>query len=560
VSKVLPKVIHNRSRVTPSHKRDSSGHFLISSDRVSTQAQIVHREPLPRIQRIRRTERALSKPLAKITEQQAIEIVRGSFIVGPKKAGQRRSEEELPIIALIKADVSQRRTTVTPIDRPFALLKEQPRIFLVSSAWQRLVLSKIKPTQSENEISVRAELLKPFIKVLSVESLKTKVSLKPLPSELVATQSEKSVGGGVGTAEAIDFFDLFLEMENGGSPRAALGAEEPAILILATEEGEEYGQAAQLICQEILKEKGRLDEVGAPVISKQEIEEELTPERLSSKTWLIKNVTSKTPKLVRLGKSLLQSGSPAYLIFEVEQDKAKDFYKELEEELRPYRNIYLLKLRALSLEKKELLISLWWGLGTQLDLFGYLTSQEKAPSFDNLFLWAKEKHSEFINNIGKLKKGLYEEVTKPDPSGEESPLHYRMKMFVVYHYAESEGLYSRQQIERRIKTEDADVIPGIRPDIYLEDKGVAVEVETLYESGFIALNRIRRDKLPKYERANKPVHFILPALMFLQHLQDMKNVRALHPEVDFDFYTIDLSQNRLLAIGDIEDVLGISEH
>ena len=286
----------------------------------------------------------------------------------------------------------------------------------------------------------------------------------------------------------------------------------------------------------------------------------MIPERLSNKAWLIQGVESKTDKLVRLCRSLLQSGSPGYLIFEVGQNEAKDFYNELEEEFRPRQNLYLLKLKDLGLKEKELIISLSWGLGEQIDLVGsYLFSQDKALSFDNLYcfdnlyFWARERYFWRIKEIGSRNNKLYEEVTKPDLK--ESKLHYRIKMFLVYYYATNKGLVSKEQIERKIKTEEEGTVPEICPDVYIEDEKVAIEVETLYESGFLPLKRIRFEKLPKYREANQPVRFVLPGLMFLRHLEVMKDLKKRYPDVDFDFYTTALYEDRLLTIQDVETIL-----
>lgn len=128
-------------------------------------------------------------------------------------------------------------------------------------------------------------------------------------------------------------------------------------------------------------------------------------------------------------------------------------------------------------------------------------------------------------------------------------------MFLVYYYATNKGLVSKEQIERKIKTEEEGTVPEICPDVYIEDEKVAIEVETLYESGFLPLKRIRFEKLPKYREANQPVRFVLPGLMFLRHLEVMKDLKKRYPDVDFDFYTTALYEDRLLTIQDVETIL-----
>jgi len=550
--KVLLKIVPLYYQVIRKRKeRSFKPPTTLKTQKILSQAQFPLWKAIHRIEGIKKIELSSPTSIAKLKEQGPIQIRKRSSIINKPQTIVKKKVEESSRI-LIKTSVSP----YIPIKKSSSFFKSQLYKPVKLYSEKKLTLIKIKGKKVKEQVPLNTLLPRPFIKGTLVESIKQKISPRPLPSKFTIIESGGEAGSTV-TGLKVDFFDLFLRIEGEDSSRVALEPDGPAILVLATKEGEEYGQAVQLICQEILRERGKLDEVGAPVISEREIEETLIPERLSNKAWLIQGIKSKTEKekLVRLCRSLLQSKSPGYLIFEVPQKGAKDFYKKLEERFRPRSNLYLLKLRDLSLEEKELIISLTWGLGEQLNLFEYFTSQGKVPSFDDLFLWAERKYSNRIKKIRESNNRLYEEVTKPDPETEESELHYKIKMFLVYYYATNKGLTSKEQIEEKIKTEDMNVIPEIRPDIYLEDEKVAIEIETLYESGFLALKRIRLEKLPKYQKANQPVRFVLPGLMFLRHLELMKDLKRYRPDMDFDFYTTALYEDRLLTIQDVETIL-----
>ncbi len=125
----------------------------------------------------------------------------------------------------------------------------------------------------------------------------------------------------------------------------------------------------------------------------------------------------------------------------------------------------------------------------------------------------------FYNKLEKLSSSEYaisvRESAEDEEGGKESNLHYFMKIFLV------KCLREKFEIEGEIETETE--MEGIIPDIFIPDKDLAIEVETLYGTGIAILRKLGR-AIEKYVGKGYKLWVVMPNLQLLLFLKDVKEV------------------------------------
>jgi|GEM_PF-3701297 len=485
----------------------------------------------------------------------------------------------IPKLKLIKpAPVLKLNKRLLKLEQP---LRIQPREYKhLPKIEPQTAGSKLKPKILPKVYIQQHELTEPsrLRKVTSVKTAVSRVEFTPLPKvggrsmpspsllknrrllslkrlrepeeELQPITEEIAQGGGTGAGVTVDFFDLFLDCVRGeGGAKGAFESAGPTILILTRTENDDFARAIQNICRETYRQRANLGKPDTPVIGKGDWRklEQLDPKH-SVSLIEIDNPNALPSNFL---EEFARADKPGFLIFYVDQAKSEEFYDSIWSQLYPQRiRLYLLSLKKLSLETKKRIASLTWGLGEGIDWISDIVDFGVMPtSFDHFFLSGETNFWRHLERLKNMKGGLYRLATKPS-EGEESELHYGLKLFLVHYWAEKKGLKSLEKIEREIRTEHN--LHGGRVDLYLPAEDLAIEVETLYGQGFLPLSAIDQ-KVRTYVLKNRQqLHFVLHNLTGLYYLSGLKGIKKNLPDASLDFFTVDVKGERLLSLNEIE--------
>jgi len=145
-----------------------------------------------------------------------------------------------------------------------------------------------------------------------------------------------------------------------------------------------------------------------------------------------------------------------------------------------------------------------------------------------------------LNRIVEILKskisGKYCPVPGKELGQEESWMHYALKWLVLQHLV-SRGLAKAEEIE----FEKDDLNEKIIPDVYVENRKLAVEIETFYGVGdpWAELN----EKLRRYEKLNYKLWIVVPntqAFLFAREILKLrKDYRE--EELEVEVFTLDLT-------------------
>lgn len=407
-----------------------------------------------------------------------------------------------------------------------------------------------------DEVKPLIEPSKNAIKKLPDVETKIKEEVKPTPP-----------GTGVSVRVLPDFYELFLECIEGGEVEGAFSSGKPVILVLS-DSGDKFGETTRIICQEIYKERPG-GEPGFEVASTEEGKRQI---EMFKESRLIFIDDSEGGYYARSGNkeawekicdrisgfaSVQETG---FFIFNIREDEATKFYYRLKDKFPSILAVYLLKMRSLSLELKERIASLTWGLVEITSVKDIIKEKGKPrlQTFDDFLCRGKKRFEDSLENmLWKEKDSRYLWVTKENP-GRESNLHLQLKAFIVRYYVKEQRLEEKGQEEIQIRDEIKREIPtehklnintNITADVYSRRDSLAIEAETLYEGG---LGRLKRT-LTKYEGENFSLRIILSNLTFLRHFKELKALKRKHyRNLDLDFWTPNLREGSPISLSEVE--------
>lgn len=233
--------------------------------------------------------------------------------------------------------------------------------------------------------------------------------------------------------------------------------------------------------------------------------------------------------------------------------------------------IIKLQLRRLSKSSKRSIASLCWGM---VDLSEKNVGVLPDLLFDDVFHGAE---IEFNKELEKIEN--YFQLIAKTSEGEESPLHFRVKLFLVKILAHEKGLLPNKlgglkeedanKIKEEISTEKE--LPGkdnipIIPDVWVKNDSTVYEVETLFgiksvKESKTPQKRFQEDVIEKYNNTSlKNLNIVMDNFGFLIHLKDIESVRNFYKDRDKDcppnspkveFYTLDLQNNKIIPFGEV---------
>lgn len=256
----------------------------------------------------------------------------------------------------------------------------------------------------------------------------------------------------------------------------------------------------------------------------------------------------------------------SYVIFHVKPEKAELLYKKLWSFRSAFHDkiFWIAPKPELSLDTIRRLAKIMWGF---LDI-------PPLDSWDKLFGTGKTTYYETLERIGEL---VTHKLEKPYPIprthrlGSESREHLLIKEFLakclvdgpseqlLISKALREDRYKYIEFEKEWREENQLVVVS---DAYIENDGVAVEVETLFEEGKYGgdpVTKIRDETVQKYRRYGIPVRelwIVIENITMLRHLRELWELRDLYRrwyeerKIGFQvkFFTLNLEDEKLVQM------------
>lgn len=420
------------------------------------------------------------------------------------------------------------------------------------------VIPRKQILQLIESVSVTSNVLQPLV-------LNRDVMPKEIPRRLEKKPENKiEESKGVSESADIGLCDLIFEsIDKDHSLESILGASsERPVVILAEKSDNDYIDALKLILREIYRIKvGGLPEAKVIVKEGREVEKSRAEDRITviddkkdelfislsggvEKQTVIRGgkVKSKTVRIglpgeenVDMEKLLnerieeLYAQKFGFLVFYV----TKDIFDALSLQFTSYEykvKIIPIKLRKLSLEEMEDISSKTWGF---LKYEGLRNISEYFGKYEKMFYEKLEKLSNTKYAIG-LKESIEDEE-----NGKESDLHYLIKLFLVKYLRETDKIKNLE-----VETKKVDVIP----DIFIPDKNLAIEIETLYGTGVKFLRKLGRT-IEKYKDKGYELWVVLPNLQFLLFYKQILEVKnEFKDKVQIKFLTLDLKNRGLVSL------------
>ena len=492
----------------------------------------------------------------------------------------REQPEQVPKIQILKATridegasqtIEKLRTQPIEVEHSQVFIDKVTLKHQAPPEPQKVSLPKPKPAMLPT-IPICSRILPkelPQIDKLNLLIEASKDAIKEQPR--VETKIEEEVkpsapGTGISVGVLPNFYELFLECIEGGRVEGAFSSGKPVILVLS-DSGDKFGETVQIICQEIYKERpGGWPgfEVASTEEGKTQIEMFKEPRLIfideSEDQYYVRNDKDKEAweKICDRITEFASVQETGFFIFNIREDEATKFYYRLKGKFPSIPEIYLLKMRNLSLELKERIASLTWGL-TEITNITDIIKEKGKPrlqTFDDFFSRAKKRFENCLEGVLKEKDCRYFWVTQPN-RGEESPVHFQLKAFIVRYYVKEQRLEEKGQEESQIADEIRTQIPteyelnkDIIADVYSRRDSVAIEAETLYEG---ELGRLKKT-LTKYKGKALPLRIILSNLTFLRHFKELKALKEKHyRNMNLDFWALDLKEGRPIPLSEIEE-------
>lgn len=261
------------------------------------------------------------------------------------------------------------------------------------------------------------------------------------------------------------------------------------------------------VVAEICKEIYRESRGGYPkphIISKEEELENLIDlgEKLNDRILIIKNSLEvfKGERKYYLDKIVMEMFSQGlgFLILPAEsrdeEEKLLEWFSEGVDYIYKPKIVKALGEKLDDEEKASVLFNLMlhlWGLEIPL-------SGPSKLVLRRLFAELERRYKDFIDENLRFNKYLYKVKRHKIEPSKESEDHLALKVLTVKYLVEKlnislDSIESEPQIDPK-----QDIIP----DIYLKDRGIAVEVETLYETGASPILKIR-DSILKYKNISE---------------------------------------------------------
>jgi|GEM_PF-5958220 len=169
--------------------------------------------------------------------------------------------------------------------------------------------------------------------------------------------------------------------------------------------------------------------------------------------------------------------------------------------------------------------------------FGFTHKMEDLVDFKSAPAMLNSMY-EKLNNIRRKLETKINAVDWPKGGGElnneESWMHYTLKWFALHHLT-SRKIAKAKEIKYETK------IDSIIPDIIIENRKLAIEIETFYGKGdpMISLN----DKIQEYVNEGYKLWIVIPNPQALLYSKNLLKFRKDYKEngLDIEIYTLDLT-------------------
>jgi len=400
-------------------------------------------------------------------------------------------------------------------------------------------------------------------------------------SESTATTKKRSVpttpGQGPPQGEEIDLVGELLEQPGAAFPSDVL-RNRPLIIVLHETRNDRFGTTVQFLCRELYHQleggvpRGRIrgdsDEIGRQLRAGNRIEfiDESDGEFFDHVRGPKSSATGNSVQWSKIRRRIqeLDTQGLGFLIFQLPTEFASQFRTELETRVQPHRpQIIELKPRLPMDEYSSeesyynraipTADALWGYPGIQHQVEGYDPSVE-FDTFDDIFTLAERRAWNHLHT--GITTPITSETSKKSPvmvvqphqlgdtgRGNESYLHYGLKVFIVRWLIETEG-YTFNSITTETYTQIAErTNNNVIPDIQVGN--TVFEVETLYGSRTPVL--ALKETIEKYRGRSdvSSVQVIVPPIAGFLHYSDL--TQLVHEINDVWNLDVSLSVPRIVS-------------
>lgn len=350
--------------------------------------------------------------------------------------------------------------------------------------------------------------------------------------------------------EDTDLVAELFEQSEGSFPGDVL-RDRPFIILLHKPERDRYGTALQFLCRELYHQyegglprghvRGNADVIERQLKAGNRIEfiDETEGGFFDHVRTPTNSVTGNSVKWGSISRRIQEMDTQGlgFLLFQLPTDFVSEFKQELKERVRPHRPQVIELEPRLPMDEYGNITSYYertiptaealWGYPDLQSEFEVHDPSVEFDTFDDIFTLAERRawrqlHDGVTNPINDgSKERSPVMVIQPHPTGDanrgnESSLHYALKVLVVRWLIESEG-YTFGSITTETDTPLAESTDnGVIPDIQLN--GTVFEIETLYGTGtpLLAIKETV-EKYRKYGYAPNITIVLSPLAVFLHY-------------------------------------------
>ena len=355
-----------------------------------------------------------------------------------------------------------------------------------------------------------------------------------------------------------NLMDMLFKNPDGGSVSEGIseGDGRPIVIFFDDEKYEEYISALK----ELLKWEYRIIKGGAPDFKNIHNIRRLLREadwiraggnlveiRLKKEDWEIKNKEKLDELKSRFGE--LFSQSFGFLLFR--------YYPQMLRDEDTHR-IRMLNIRHNEIDEKD--------TDKLLKMIFAFVPVSESGDFSARFMDARDRYE---RELEKLTKDMtLEFAVNPNAGENESPEHFRIKLFVVKYLRQmliEQGKISKdidhEELKKRIETEASLSKGTIIADVFLRDKREVFEVETLYatESKNQSWEKKIQHTIEKYKGCYEvdKINVILENLTAMMHIDELIKLKRILEKwgekngKKVEFYVLNFEENRLVPIDDL---------
>lgn len=331
--------------------------------------------------------------------------------------------------------------------------------------------------------------------------------------------------------------------------------DQPVLILAEKVEGEDYLETLKHILKEVYRIKvGGLPRPKVVKMDKQEVEEAEAEKHVyviddteaeffeffSTKPEVFGKKANVKKFLERIGELFSQYFGFLVIYAEKERlDYVQLILASVEEQIPKWCKVRTKKLES---DWKSKVASSVWGFIEPKGITG-MTLDKCFLKCENLF-WRKLEGLVRTPKYAWVKESVESEE---GIEGYESSLHYLLKVCIARYFAEKNTL-----VETEVKLKE-----GVIADVFIPNKNLAIEIETLYGTSITLWRNLRRT-IEKYEGTEHEVWIVIPNLQLSLYLEGIWHERdRLNKEGRLvEFYALNVRNGDLVNLSEYIKMFG----